>query len=410
MRSVTDSGLQRSPDSTPFQDLHEALQRLRDEDLQAVPASAMGPDMEEMRRLINGMEAEFTRRLQRFDSGGGYASTQALTAKAWLRWKCNFSPEAASGRVAVARELADLPQTTQAFADGDLSYAHAAMIARTAERLGDKMESNAETILVTAARELDLGRLRMVAINLQHFMDPDSVREEANQSHELRFLHFSQTLDGVFYMNGRFDSEAGAIIQTALNALSGPPTPDDKRTPKQRRADSLVELARQKIDAGTLPEVGGQKPHLTVTVSMATLANQPGSPAADLEWAQPIPAETARRLACDAAITPIFHGSESSQPRAGQTSRSISGSQRKALVFRDKGCRFPSCDRPPSWTDTHHLKHWADGGKHVMDNLVLLCRRHHRMVHEEGWQLVITAEGNIVALTPDRFVFGSVPP
>jgi len=390
--------------------MHRALQRLREEDLHALPASEMGPDMEELRRLINGMEAECTRRLQRFDSGGGYAATQALTAQAWLRWKCNFSPAAASGRVAVARELADLPQTTEAFADGDFSYAHAAMIARTAEKLGDKMESNAETILVSAAKELDLARLRVVTIKLQHFMDPDSVREEANESHELRFLHLSQTLDGVFYINGRFDSEGGAILQTALNALSGPPTPDDKRSPKQRRADALVELARQKLDSGTLPAVGGQKPHLTVTVSMATLANQPGSPPADLEWAQPIPAETARRLACDAAVTPIFLDSESNQPRAGQTSRSISGSQRKALVFRDKGCRFPGCDRPADWTDVHHLKHWADGGKHVMDNMILLCRRHHRMVHEEGWQLVITAEGNIVALMPDGFAFGTVPP
>jgi hypothetical protein len=209
---------------------------------------------------------------------------------------------------------------------------------------------------------------------------------------------YLQTLDGVFYMNGRFDSEAGAIIQTALHALSGPPTPDDKRTPTQRRADSMVELARQKLNSGNLPEVGGQKPHLAVTVSMATLANQPGSPAADLEWASPIPAETARRLACDAAVTPILLDSESRQPRAGQTSRSISGSQRKALVVRDKGCRFPGCDRPPAWTDAHHLKHWADGGQTVMDNLVLLCRRHHRMVHEEGWQLVITADGQIHAI------------
>jgi hypothetical protein len=130
------------------------------------------------------------------------------------------------------------------------------------------------------------------------------------------------------------------------------------------------------------------------------LANQPGSPAAELEWAQPIPAETAQRLACDAAITPVFLGSESDQPQAGQTSRSISGSQRKALVVRDKGCRFPGCDRPPDWTDAHHLHHWADGGKHVMENLVLLCRRHHRKVHEEGWHLGITPDGEIAAVPP----------
>ena len=151
MRSVADFGHQTSPEQTPFQDIHQALQRLREEDLEAFPASAMGPDMEELRRLGNMLDAELSRRLHRFDSGGGYGATQALTAQAWLRWKCNFSPAAAAGRVAVARELADLPQATQAFADGDISYAHAAMIARTAEKLGDKMESNAETILVTAA-------------------------------------------------------------------------------------------------------------------------------------------------------------------------------------------------------------------------------------------------------------------
>jgi hypothetical protein len=397
---MADFGQQLRPNQTPFQDMDQGLQRLRAEDLHAIPAASMGDDLQELRRLINGCEAEFTRRLHRFDKGGGYYATAALTAQAWLRWKCNFSPAAAAGRVAVSRELASLPQATEAFADGDFSYPHAAMIARTAEKLGDKMEANAETILVTAAKELDLGRLRVVTLKLQHLMDPNSVREEANESHERRFLSLSQTLDGVFYLNGRLDSEGGATLQAALNALGGPPTAEDKRTPKQRRADLLVELARQQLDSGNLPEVGGQRPHLAVTVSMATLANQPGSPAADLEWAQPIPAETARRLACDAAITPVFLGSESNQPRADKTTRVISGSQRKALVVRDKGCRFPGCDRPADWTDAHHLKHWADGGETVMDNLVLLCRRHHRKVHEEGWQLGITADGDIAAEPP----------
>jgi hypothetical protein len=380
--------------------MNQGLLRLREEELEALPASSMGDDLKELRRHINGCEAEFTRRLTRFDRGQGYAATAALSAKSWLRWMCNFSPSAASDRVAVSRELACLPQTMEAFAEGDFSYPHAAMIARTAERLGEKMEANAETIMVTAAKELDPARLRVVTMHLRHFMDPDSVLDEANESNELRFLHLSQTLDGVFYLNGRFDSESGAILQTALNALSGPPMSEDKRSPSQRRADTLVELARQHLDRGSLPEVGGQRPHLAVTVSMATLAKQPGSPAAELEWAQPIPADTARRLACDAAITPIFLGSESNQPQAGQTTRSISGSQRKALVARDKGCRFPGCDRPADWTDAHHIQHWADGGKHSMPNLVLLCRRHHRKVHEEGWNLVVVEGGGIAAVPP----------
>src|SRR5665213_676037 len=181
MRSMVELGYQPSPDNTPFQDIHQGLQRLRQEDLFAVPASAMGEDLQELRRLGNGIEAEFTRRLRRFDKGGGYSATPALTAKAWLRWKCNFSPAAAADRVAVSRELERLDLATQAFADGDISYPHAAMIARTAEKLGEKMESNAETILVTAAKDLDLGQLRVVTMKLQHLMDPDSVLEETNE-------------------------------------------------------------------------------------------------------------------------------------------------------------------------------------------------------------------------------------
>ena len=173
MRSMVDFGHQRSPDNTPFQDMDQGLQHLRQEDLFVIPASAIGDDLEELRRHINGCEAEFTRRLRRFDKGGGYAASAALTAKAWLRWKCNFSPAAAADRVAVARQLERLALATQAFADGDFSYPHAAMIARTAEKLGDKMESNAETILVTAAKDLDLGQFRVVTMKLQHLMDPD---------------------------------------------------------------------------------------------------------------------------------------------------------------------------------------------------------------------------------------------
>jgi hypothetical protein len=391
---------QHSPEQPPFQDLNQGLQRLREEDLDAVLASSMDQDMVDLRRHINGCEAEFQRRLTRFDTGEGYAASGALNSKPWLRWQCHLSPAVASDRVEVSRLLALLPQTTQAFAAGDISYQHAAMIARTAERLGDKMEENAETIMVTAAKDMDLARLRIVTMQLRHYMDPDGVLEDANEADELRFLQLSQTLDGVFYLNGRLDNEGGAILQAALNALAGPPAPDDNRTPRQRRADAVVELARQQLDKGHLPEVGGQRPHLAVTVDLATLAKQPGSWAAELEWGQLIPAETARRLACDAAITPILRGSESNQPRAENTMRVPSGSQRRALVVRDRGCRFPSCDRPPDWTDAHHIRHWADGGKTEMENLILLCRRHHRMVHEEGWQLVWSLDRTLVAVPP----------
>ena len=207
-------------------------------------------------------------------------------------------------------------------------------------------------------------------------------------------------MDGIFRLDGQLDADGGAALTTALNALMGPRARDDERTATQRRADAMVELARRQLDGGRLPEVGGQKPHLMVTVDMATLSKQPGSRAAELEWAQPIPAETARRLACDCSLTPVFQGAESHQVEAGRTSRSIPAPTRRALVVRDKGCRIPGCDRPPEWTDGHHLKHWADEGSHELHNLVLLCARHHYRVHEEGWTLAWGADGGLLASPP----------
>jgi hypothetical protein len=353
----------------------------------------MGDDQISLRRIESRVQAEILRRLRRFDSGQGYQNTMALSAKAWLRWKCNLTPGAASDQVEVARELDSLPQAAKAFADGDISYRHAALIAHTAEAVGDKMEAEAETILVTAAKELDPHRLKIACMHLRHCLEPDGVLLDANEQHDRRYLHLSQTLDGVFYLNGRFDAESGALVSTALDSVMKPPAADDDRMPKQRRADAWVEIARRQLDGGQLPEVGGQKPHLVVTVDMATLAKEPGSRAAELEWSLPIPAETARRLACDAEITPVIDG------EAGQTSRGVPGPMRRALVVRDKGCRIPGCDCPPSWTDAHHIKHWPDGGPTEPSNLLLLCRRHHRLFHEGGWTLQ-QAEGGLVAIPP----------
>jgi len=394
MRSVEVWGQVSGPETTPIEDLNQGLRRLREEDLDSLPVSTMADDMSQLLQHMNACQAEFMRRMMRFENGAGWAGSGTFCTKGWLHYT------AASDQFEVARQLSDLPATAQAFAEGDISYKHTSMIARAAEKLGDKMDANAESILVTAAKELDPLRLRRVILQLRHELDEGKFLEDANEAHEARFLSFSQTLDGVFYLNGRFDPEGGAILQTALSALSGPPVYDDQRTPKQRRADALVELARQQLDRAELPEVGGQRPHLSVIVEMSTLTKQPGSPVAELEWGGPIPAETARRLACDAGTTPIVWGRESDQPRADRTTRTISGSQRRALAVRDRGCRFPSCDRPPAWTDAHHIHHWADGGGHQMPNLVLLCRRHHRMVHEEGWQLVWSQDHKLVPVPP----------
>ena len=78
----------------------------------------------------------------------------------------------------------------------------------------------------------------------------------------------------------------------------------------------------------------------------------------------------------------------------------VSGSTRRALNLRDRHCAWPGCDRPANWTAAHHLKHWTRGGPTDLDNLVLLCHRHHWMVHEGGWQLLKDDEGRLLTIRP----------
>jgi Domain of unknown function (DUF222)/HNH endonuclease len=125
-----------------------------------------------------------------------------------------------------------------------------------------------------------------------------------------------------------------------------------------------------------------------------------GPRAAETTWAGPITAEAARRLACDAAITRVITTAPSQPLDVGRRTRTIPPAIRTALVIRDRGCAFPHCDRPPAWTDAHHLHHWAHGGTTTLDNLVLLCRTHHRTVHEGHWQLTRTPHGHWTAQPP----------
>jgi hypothetical protein len=370
------------------------LERLQREDVTEISAESIGEDLQDLFRHRNAIDGEIERRLHRFDKAQGFTADGALSARAWLRWKCHLSPATASDMVQTARRLSSLELTAKAFRAGEISYSHAALIARTADELGDKWEAQAEEILVTAAKDLDPSRLRIAVLHLRHCLEPDGVLDDANEAHERRFFHLSQTWDGVFRLDGQLDPDGGAALQTALDSLMSPPAADDERTPAQRRADALTEMARRQLDSGGLPEVGGQKPHLMVTVEMATLTKEPGSRAAELEWAQPIPAETARRIACDCSLTPIVDG------EAQITSRVVPGPTRRALVARDKGCRIPGCDMPAAWTDAHHIQHWADGGSHKLFNLILLCRRHHRLVHEGGWSLVRAGDNLLQAVPP----------
>jgi hypothetical protein len=174
-----------------------------------------------------------------------------------------------------------------------------------------------------------------------------------------------------------------------VRSLNGP----DPRTPKQRRADALVQVCRHYLDAQDRPVVAGERPHVIVTIDVGSLGrgkNAPGnarSAGARLPDVGAISAADALMWACDAQVTRVITDAASRPLDVGRTVRITPPWIRKALLVRDKICAFPDCGRPPSWCDPHHVVHWTNGGQTALSNLVMLCRRHHRLIHHKRFSV-----------------------
>jgi hypothetical protein len=369
---------------------------------------------------------------------GAGRSDGASSTTAWLRGGLRMDDAAA--RVRSAMLLRRCPQVAAAFAAGQISDAHVAVIAKVARDISDEaMAGGVEELLTAQARQLSPTRLAPVAARIRDECDPDAADRRHRARLRERWLDVDRTFDGAVSVSGLLDPESGELLLSTLGALTPPPKPGDIRGGGARRADALIDLCR--LAAHHAPVAGGEKPHLIVTLDLATLQTQltptpptqtepegrngpedrnrpegrsgpergsgagPESPTtamptggARLGSGWPIRPETARRLACDAAIIPMLLGTPSEPLDVGRLSRTAPPPLRRALIYRDGGCRFPLCDRPPEWTDAHHLKHWADFGPTALSNMALLCRRHHVAVHEEGWSITLnphTAEVSV---------------
>ena len=318
-----------------------------------------------------------------------------------------MSASSAAEHLAVARQIDELPKTEAAFARGDLSYQQVAVLARTAEHVGVQAVRQAESSLLKAAETMDPGQLIGVAKDFEHRVDAEAALRESNRAHERRYLHVGEPVSGLVRVDGLLDTEGGAIVRNALNARMLP-NKGDERTSGQRRADALVDLCRpggrSKSGDGAAPRV-----LLMIKAGADTLAKTAGAPAGEIEGGGTIPAETVRRLACDTAIT-RFIGTGELEGEITRASRTIKPATRRALAVRDQHCVFSGCDRRPAWCDGHHLWFWADGGPTTLENLALLCRPHHRKVHEGGWTLE-RKNGRFIAKPPDAWMRpGKAPP
>jgi hypothetical protein len=237
--------------------------------------------------------------------------------------------------------------------------------------------------LLQSARTMDPGQFLTVAKNFEHRVDAAGALAEANRAYERRYLHIGEPRDGLVHIDGVLDAEGGATLRTALQPFMKP-IKDDVRSYGQRSVDALMELCRQ--GSGSKRDGSGSRPQLIIRATLETLAGTKGAPAGELEGGGTVPAETVQRYACDSALSRIT-GQNELDHELNHTSRTLPAPTRRALESRDRHCVFPGCSRPPIWCDGHHLVWWTRGGATALPNLALMCRPHHRLVHEGGWSL-----------------------
>ena len=220
---------------------------------------------------------------------------------------------------------------------------------------------------------------------------------------ESRELIVSALDDGTTWFNVRLDSTAAAITQSVLEGMSRRLGPDDHRTRPRRLADSFVELTQAPLTEFAGSEPVGQRVHINVTCTAATLLNLPGAPAAEIEFGQPISGATVARLACNASISKVLLDDRLVPVAVGHMKRALTKRERRALNVRDGHCRHPGCHRPPSQCEGHHVDWYSRGGQTRLSNMLLLCAHHHWRVHEGGWQMALAADGAVVVVPPQLF-------
>jgi hypothetical protein len=353
----------------------------------------------------NRFDAVTLRVTSAFDASEEWQLDGAANAKAWLRAHLRMTPPVADALVRTAHRSADVPEMTEALRAGDVSLRHVQVVTDAMGRTAERRDTiaAADPTFAAAARELDPQQLSRVVARWKHAVDPQAVVEGECTLRAQRFLAVDTTFDGAVVLRGLYDGESGAIIKTALDAIStagfrtdraerlanaGALGDSDTPTPAQRRADALTELCRRYLNSGEAPEIAGARPHVAITVTHEALAAAPGEfghPPAELEGVGPISAEAARRLTCDATVTGFTLDTGGRPVAYGRTRRTVPPSLRGLIVLRDQHCVFPGCDRPAAWCEAHHLVHWEHGGPTDADNLALVCVHHHHTLHEHGF-------------------------
>jgi Domain of unknown function (DUF222)/HNH endonuclease len=371
--------------------LRSAVDEFRTEDLDSVDDDVLEADLSELFRAADILHSETLRRIAEVERRGSFARDGHLSVTAWLVGRFRLAWPAANDAVHSAGALRSMPVVRAAFAAGEIGRSAVSALVHAATAHHEAF-TEAETLLVDAARSLPVADLRRALDHWRSAVDHHDAERAEEERFERRNLHVSPTLDGMVRIDGDLDPETGGHVMTAVQAYCDAEArhsqASDRRTPAQRRADAFGEICRQWLDRPDRPTVAGERPHVSVMIDLDALRRPVGGPTM-LEGGSSVSAETARRLACDASVSRIVTRGRSEPLDVGRRTPIVSPAIRRALIVRDGGCAFPDCDRPPAWTDAHHVRHWAQGGGTATSNLVLLCRPHHRLVHRGSFRVSI---------------------
>lgn len=383
--------------------LRSGLEELQAEDLAGVGSEALEADLVELERASRVLQAERLRRIAEIDRRGDFRRDGYLSISAWLADRLRIGHQAATGEVRTARALEEMPSTREALGAGEVSAQAARLLVRAKEAHPEPF-SRDEGVLLEAAQRLSVRDLFKALEYWRQAIDLAAAAEEEDLRFQRRHLHVSPTLEGMVRVDGELDPETGHGFITALQAVQDADArsgnTSDVRTAGQRRADALGEVCRQWLNSSDRPKVAGERPHMTVVVDVEALARIPGG-RSEFPAGPPVHPDVARRIACDAAITRVVTTGRSEPLDVGRRTPVVPPSVRRAVVLRDEGCTFPGCERPEEWCDAHHVKHWADGGETALSNLILVCRPHHRSMHQQGGFRVEMADGKPRFYRPD---------
>jgi hypothetical protein len=390
----------------PVLQIRMGIAALAGEDRDSWTGTAMSERLGELLEVRERLDAEVVRLAGSWDRDRAWEIDEALSPRAWLRHRTAMSDSEAQRLVKSARLVDQHPQIAEALADGDITTPHVDAISRVVSKDREPLLADHAEVMVEQARQLPIGDFAVVMRRWAALADDQLARQDFAKKWERRHLHVAVGLDG--WVNGDFylDPIAGAQLIGALDHVAPPDpedTPDGPRNLSQRRADALCDIISRHITGDT---PAGNPPNLNAVIDIASLTGTSPDLAAawcDIDGIGPVTKTVLDQLGCDARFTRFITAGPSVILDLGRAVRIATPNQRRALAIRDRHCHFPGCDRPTQWCDIHHIDGWVESqGETNLDNLILLCRRHHTLIHNSKWTITRTSHGDHEFTHPAR--------